>query len=87
MQIVSLTVDRYSRYDNKAGQFKGIVELEGENGKQTLNLSMTSISAIFAVIRADAVEKARINAAATAQAVDNATNDPLLLGSSVEVAL
>lgn len=79
MKVTELTIRRQASYESDAGQLKGIVTLVGTEGQQSLILSSRSISKIFDVIRADAVEQARAQAGSTNRALQEASDEPLLL--------
>lgn len=81
MQVKELNIERASSYAPNPGQFVGKVTLSGETGSQEILLSATAISAIFAVIRNEASETAKKNAAATSRSIESASNEPLLLAS------
>ena len=67
--------------ERKAG-FIGRVQLKGESGAQTINLSPLAISQIFKVISDEVDATARKNAKAVKTGMDEAVHSPLLLQAS-----
>ena len=82
MKVTRLEIKRQESYESDAGQLKGIVTLTGTAGQQSLVLSAGSISRIFEVIKEDAVAQAKVQATAADRALQEATDEPLLLGAS-----
>ncbi len=82
MRVAQLLIRRQESYETDAGQLKGIVSLVGDEGEQSLILSPGSISRIFAIIKDDAAEKAKLQAKQTASAMQQAADEPLLLEHS-----
>lgn len=82
MKVKSLVIKRQESYETDAGTLKGVVQLVGEQGEQTLPLSSQAISKIFDVIREDAVAKAKLQAKLVSNAIQEASDEPLLLEQS-----
>ncbi len=79
MEVKSLTVKRRESYESDAGQLVGTVELVGSGGAQIIRLSNESLGKIFAVIKDQIVQQAKLNTAQIDLAVSNAASEPLLL--------
>ena len=82
MKVTRLEIKRQESYETDAGQLKGIVTLTGTAGQQSLVLSAGSISRIFEVIKEDAVAQAKAQAKAADRALQEAADEPLLIGAS-----
>ena len=82
MKVTRLEIKRQESYEPDAGQLKGIVTLTGTAGQQSLVLSAGSISRIFEVIREDALTQAKLQAKSADRALQEAADEPLLLGAS-----
>ena len=82
MKVTRLEIKRQESYEPDAGQLKGIVTLTGTAGQQSLVLSAGSISRIFEVIKEDAVAQAKAQAKAADRALQEAADEPLLIGAS-----
>ena len=82
MKVTRLEIKRQESYESDAGQLKGIVTLTGTAGQQSLVLSAGSISRIFEVIKEDAVAQAKAQAKSADRALQEAADEPLLLGAS-----
>ena len=82
MKVTRLEIKRQESYESDAGQLKGIVTLTGTAGQQSLVLSAGSISRIFEVIKEDAVAQAKAQANSADRALQEAADEPLLLGAS-----
>lgn len=81
MQVTRLEIKRQESYEPDAGQLKGIVTLTGTAGKQSLVLSAGSISRIFEVIKEDALAQAKMQAKVADRALQDAADEPLLIGA------
>lgn len=79
MKVTELIIKRQESYEADAGQFRGLVTLLGEEGKQSLTLSNGSIAAIFGIIKDDAIAKAKSQAKAAGSAIQDASDEFLLL--------
>ena len=84
MQVKSVEI-RMPEYGDKAGQYVGVVRLEGESGKMEINLTPGDIGRIFGIIQSAAHATARQNAEMVKQSVLNAQNQTALIGHSIEV--
>ena len=82
MKVTELRIKRQESYESDAGQLKGIVTLTGSAGQQSLVLSPGSVARIFEVIRGDAVAQAKMQAKAADRALQDAADEPLLIGAS-----
>ena len=82
MKVTRLEIKRQESYENDAGQLKGIVTLTGSAGQQSLVLSAGSISRIFEVIKEDAMAQAKVQAKSADRALQEAADEPLLIGAS-----
>lgn len=82
MKVTRLEIKRQESYESDAGQLKGIVTLTGTAGQQSLVLSAGSISRIFEVIKKDAVAQAKVQAESADRALQEAADEPLLIGAS-----
>ena len=82
MKVTRLEIKCQESYESDAGQLKGIVTLTGTAGQQSLVLSAGSISRIFEVIKEDAVAQAKAQAKSADRALQEAADEPLLLGAS-----
>lgn len=82
MEVKALRIEARSQYAEFSQPFKGVVELEGTNGKQEVRLSDASISAIFSIIKEQVSATAKNNAKSTRDAVQSASDAPLLIESS-----
>ena len=82
MQVTRLEIKRQESYESDAGQLRGIVTLTGTAGQQSLVLSAGSISRIFEVIKEDAVAQAKVQARSADRALQDAADEPLLIGAS-----
>lgn len=82
MKVTRLEIKRQESYETDAGQLKGIVTLTGSAGQQSLVLSLGSIARIFEVIKEDAVAQAKMQAKAADRALQDAADEPLLIGAS-----
>lgn len=82
MKVTKLEIKRRESYETDAGQLKGIVTLTGSAGQQSLVLSAGSMSRIFEVIKEDAVAQAKIQAKSADRALQEAADEPLLIGAS-----
>ena len=82
MKVTRLEIKRQESYESDAGQLKGIVTLTGSAGQQSLVLSAGSISRIFEVIKEDAVAQAKAQAKSADRALQEAADEPLLIGAS-----
>ena len=82
MKVTRLEIKRQESYESDAGQLKGIVTLTGTAGQQSLVLSAGSISRIFEVIKEDALACATAQAKSADRALQEAADEPLLLGAS-----
>lgn len=82
MKVTRLEIKRQESYESDAGQLKGIVTLTGTAGQQSLVLSPGSISRIFEVIKEDAVAQAKMQAKAADRAMQDAADEPMLIGAS-----
>ena len=82
MKVTRLEIKRQESYETDAGQLKGIVTLTGTAGQQSLVLTAGSISRIFEVIKEDAVAQAKAQAKSADRALQEAADEPLLLGAS-----
>lgn len=82
MKVTRLEIKRQESYESDAGQLKGIVTLTGTAGQQSLVLSAGSISRIFEVIKEDAVMQAKTQAKSADRALQEAADEPLLIGAS-----
>ena len=82
MKVTRLEIKRQESYESDAGQLKGIVTLTGTAGQQSLVLSAGSISRIFEVIKEDAVAQAKAQATSADRALQEAADEPLLVGAS-----
>ena len=82
MKVTELRIKRQESYEPDAGQLKGIVTLTGSAGQQSLVLSPGSVARIFEVIRGDAVAQAKMQAKAADRALQDAADEPLLIGAS-----
>lgn len=82
MKVTRLEIKRQESYETDAGQLKGIVTLTGTAGQQSLVLSAGSIGRIFEVIKEDAVMQAKAQAKSADRALQEAADEPLLIGAS-----
>lgn len=82
MKVTRLEIKRQESYEPDPGQLKGIVTLTGTAGKQSLVLSAGSISRIFEVIKEDALAQAKLQAKSADRALQEAADEPLLVGAS-----
>jgi hypothetical protein len=82
MKVTRLEIKRQESYEQDPGQLKGIVTLTGPAGQQSLVLTAGSISRIFEVIKEDAVAQAKVQAKAADRALQEAADEPLLIGAA-----
>ena len=82
MKVTRLEIKRQESYESDPGQLKGIVTHTGTAGQQSLVLSAGSISRIFEVIKEDALTQAKLQAKSADRALQEAADEPLLLGAS-----
>ena len=82
MKVTRLEIKRQESYEPDAGQLRGLVTLTGTAGQQSLVLSAGSISQIFEVIKEDAVAQAKAQARSADRALQDASDEPLLISAS-----
>jgi hypothetical protein len=82
MKVETLKVEQRPSYDTEyPNQLVGTVTLKGDLGQQTVKLSNGALSKIFAVIANEVQETARRNADAVVRGMQDAVDEPLLLGA------
>ena len=81
MQVKSLEIRQANKWsdEEKNKVFVGFVTLVGETGKQEIVLSSATISKVFALIRTDASNTAKANAALVSNSIEEAETAPLLI--------
>ena len=82
MKVHSLSVEQRPSYDTDyPNQLVGTVTLKSDLGQQTVKLSNSALSKIFGVIAAEVQDTARRNAEAVVRGMQDAIDEPLLLGA------
>lgn len=82
MKVHALTVEQRPSYDSEfPNQLVGTVTLKGDLGQQVVRLSNGALSKIFAVIAIEVQETARRNADAVVRGMQDAVDEPLLIGA------
>lgn len=82
MKVHSLNVEQRPSYDTDyPNQLVGTVTLKGDLGQQIVRLSNGALSKIFGVIAMEVQDTARRNAEAVVRGMQDAVEEPLLLGA------
>ena len=80
MKVKHLLIERKDKYDNDyPNQLVGLVQMQGEHGKQEVKLSNAVVAQIFSLIKSDCQRVANYNAEQTSHAIEEAENEPKLL--------
>jgi hypothetical protein len=87
MKVESLTIERTNTYSSEPGILKGSLTLKGSTGEQTIVMSPGLMSAIFKVVAKEACIRTIANAQQTAQAMQDAVDEPLLLEGDGQLLL
>lgn len=86
MKVIGLEIKKPESWESKS-DYRGVVRLEGESGKQELVLSARMMSKIFLLIQSEVAATAARNAAATNEAMEEAAATVQLLESAGHPAL
>ena len=79
MKVKSLEIRKGESYRDEPLTLFGVVTLVGEEGEIKTRLSNASLGKIFDIIRADVIDTSRRNANGVKRALEEASNEHLLI--------